>query len=415
MFKPMYDLESLTEQQKQEYYLSACEHYGIPADLNLLAFIWMDSGDSKKTLQLYAKKGATDIIRANLGISTVKLVKDAGDGYVAWIAEGKDKTGRSEIAVGSASTAGLKGQNLASAVMIAQTRATRRMTLQFTGGGLLDESEVNDTTTDINRATAPLSAMATLSAPVQPTVTPNADMGKDVTKIEYNPEIARIIPTPPLMTAPEPFSSGNIISAEVETLVQIEPAPEAKKRHRRTKAEMGAAKVETTVTPNNGEYVTVLVTNSVPPTCEIHKEVMVLTFYGRPGGPPGNGYSCQSCCMERSVEQAAGQVIDEAVNQAAAELMPEVVYPTKEQEDVYRNRLKTYTNDILKTGGMADGIIWRVRKYTMHLFPDLLIENGKVKLTSKQWEHLLDSLDNQNKIVGPKGLVQIINEIAEKA
>lgn len=39
------------------------------------------------------------------------------------------------------------------------------------------------------------------------------------------------------------------------------------------------------------------------PTCFIHCVPMVLVIYDRPGGPPGNGWSCQLCVAERTAEQ----------------------------------------------------------------------------------------------------------------
>ena len=40
----------------------------------------------------------------------------------------------------------------------------------------------------------------------------------------------------------------------------------------------------------------------VIPTCLIHGVPMVLSFYLRPGGPPGNGWSCSLCAAERTQE-----------------------------------------------------------------------------------------------------------------
>ncbi len=242
-FKPMYDLEHLTEAQREEYYLSACEYFHVPPELNLLAFIWLDSNDGKRNLVLYAKKGATDIMREYHGISTTKVTKDSGPGYVAWIVEGKNPQGRTEMAIGSASIDGLKGQALSNAVMIAHTRGMRRLTLQFVGGGLLDESELPSTVSDINRSGASLASLATLAAPVQPSVQPNVEAGKDVTsqpdvfveKKTRRDSDGQLNPNSPIeFIAPAPFSDGDITPATVETIEQVaEPkaGPEPKKRY----------------------------------------------------------------------------------------------------------------------------------------------------------------------------------------
>src|SRR5690606_13039724 len=56
---------------------------------------------------------------------------------------GRDKTGREDVATGAVSIAGLKGDALANAVMKAETKAKRRLTLSLAGLGWLDESEVD--------------------------------------------------------------------------------------------------------------------------------------------------------------------------------------------------------------------------------------------------------------------------------
>jgi hypothetical protein len=40
--------------------------------------------------------------------------------------------------------------------------------------------------------------------------------------------------------------------------------------------------------------------SSMPPTCSRHGETMILAMWDRPGGPPGNGWMCQSCARERA-------------------------------------------------------------------------------------------------------------------
>jgi hypothetical protein len=455
-FKPVYDLESLTEAQRQEYYLNACEHYGIPPELNALAFIWMDSNDGKRNLVLYAKKAATDIIRGIRGITTTSLTKFDGEGYIGWIAEGKDSTGRAEIAVGTASTEGLRGQSMAMMAMLAQTRATRRMTLQFVGG-LLDESELPATVTNIGRSGASLASLSTVPAPVQPSVAPNSDAGVDVTpktfltdplgkslpaqifsleppfQVEPRPSVAQNPPEKEVSLhrisnpslAPKPFSGGDITPKTVETIEQI-MEPEAKKRPgRRRKSEivldcpasedfgapyLGPEKSTelSTVADKVAEHKVPILTEPPAhmniPTQESAQEaltaVATTTIPCLPAAP----------VFLRDVPTIAiNSAIDPIIEKAAVDLG---FMPSEAEEKAWRARLFVYTNDVLPKGGMAkaDGIIWKIRKYVQLMFPELPVKNGTVKLDNNRWALLMKSLDYSLSLVGPAGLVKMIED-----
>ena len=436
-FKPMYDLESLTEPQRQEYYLSACEYFAVPPELSLLAFIWMEAGEGKRNLVLYAKKGATDIIRGNLGISTTKLTKDVGPGYIAWVAEGQDKSGRIEQAVGSASTEGLKGQALASAVMIAQTRATRRMTLQFVGGGLLDESELHTAVTDISRSQANLASLATLPAPAQPSVAPNTDPGKDITsKRDYPPNspefclethvaaqnppkegvsLQEIAPDRP-MIAPIPFSSGSIIPEKAENLVQIESAPAKKHRGRPRKSEINLdsmspnaviSESQRTATPISVLTPAAELVPAEPKATEqaahaVAESEPPAQIQTRPSPPPFG---------------SLGTITN--VDIAAKPEKPAVKLgmPSEAETKAWRARLFVYTNDILPKGGMVkeEGIIWKVRKYVQVMFPEVEVKNGVARLSNQQWKEFFTLLDDILQKSGSAGLVKVIEDVAGKA
>lgn len=57
-------------------------------------------------------------------------------------ARATDPAGRSDEAIGAVSVAGLRGDALANAIMKAETKAKRRVTLSIVGLGWLDESEI---------------------------------------------------------------------------------------------------------------------------------------------------------------------------------------------------------------------------------------------------------------------------------
>ena len=131
------DLSGLSEQETMEYYLRFCEHLGLdpvtrPFDLLILK--------GKKVL--YAHKGCTDQLRMKYGVSVTDLRGEVlGDCYRV-TALGRDHKGRTDAATGVVKISGLKGDDYANAVMKAETKAKRRLTLSLCGLGMLDESEI---------------------------------------------------------------------------------------------------------------------------------------------------------------------------------------------------------------------------------------------------------------------------------
>ena len=187
-FVPLNDLSSLSEEQKLAYYNSVCEYFDVPPELNLLYFDWFDSGDGARKYLLYAAKGFTDMMRGKLGIETDSLDESVSDGVVRYKCKGHDMNGRHEIAIGASVISGLTGKKLEDAFAKAQTKATRRMTLQFVGAGILDESEkpVNSLSVDISAANLPLAQL--------PTVEVNTQKGKDVTFTSEMEQSAFVFP-----------------------------------------------------------------------------------------------------------------------------------------------------------------------------------------------------------------------------
>jgi hypothetical protein len=57
-------------------------------------------------------------------------------------ARATDKSGRTDEATGAVSIAGLRGEAMANAILKAETKAKRRVTLSIVGMGMLDETEV---------------------------------------------------------------------------------------------------------------------------------------------------------------------------------------------------------------------------------------------------------------------------------
>ena len=94
-------------------------------------------------LTMYARKDATDQLRKLHGVSIRIVGRDVMDDLMVVTAEATDKTGRTDSSIGAVSIAGLRGEAKANALMKAETKARRRVTLALCGLGILDESEVD--------------------------------------------------------------------------------------------------------------------------------------------------------------------------------------------------------------------------------------------------------------------------------
>jgi len=107
-----------------------------------LQFFEQIDRNGKRVLILYALRGActelSKIHRLTITLSKAEFTHDA----VMFTATVRNSDGREDSAVGAVSLKGLEGKEYADAIMAAQTKAKRRGILDFTGSGLLDESEV---------------------------------------------------------------------------------------------------------------------------------------------------------------------------------------------------------------------------------------------------------------------------------
>jgi len=130
------DLSKLTPAQRLAYYRAVCESLGLNPLTKPFDYILLNG-----RLTLYARKDATDQIRAQKGISIEITGRELiGDVYVV-TARGKTADGRTDESIGAVSVVGLKGEPLANAYMKAETKAKRRVTLSLAGLGWLDETE----------------------------------------------------------------------------------------------------------------------------------------------------------------------------------------------------------------------------------------------------------------------------------
>ena len=359
------DLSKLTPEAQNEYVLAICEFLDVPPELGLIGLSWMDSGDGARNLTPYVRRGATDIIRNRRGIDIDSLVESNGSGYVGWIVRGHDNTGRHEMAVGAVSTDGIKGRAIADAVKTSQTQALRRMTLQFAGGGFLDESEIHEKTSSLSNSAAALELLPRAPAP---TVMPNIEAGKDIT----------------VLPDEKPKVYGELGPA-IE-IINEEPKKRGRKRR-------NVSLDSPSTPPSAPEPAASAVAAPLP-----EQPVEALVTAGEPLARPEKQAPSAHLLPVPVVRETSPEVPSDGGE-----------IPTKEQEEEFRNRLSKYINEILPPAGFLQSEKYGTRNNKMKLFMKAMFPKANLKMISVgQWKYLLTFLDDHAKI-SVEELVKTIN------
>jgi hypothetical protein len=133
------DLAQLSPAERVRYYRQVCESLGLNPLTRPFDYIVLGG-----RLTLYARKDAADQLRRIHGISVRIVAREMIDTLGLYVVTARATTpdGREDEAIGAVSVKGLTGEALANAIMKAETKAKRRVTLSIVGLGWTDESEV---------------------------------------------------------------------------------------------------------------------------------------------------------------------------------------------------------------------------------------------------------------------------------
>jgi hypothetical protein len=131
------DLSKLSENERLQYYSKICESLGVNPMTKPFAYLQLSG-----KLTLYATRDCTDQLRKNHGVSIEISGRETFDGIHVVTARATDKHGRYDESTGAVTMGALKGDALANALMKAETKAKRRVTLSICGLGMLDETEI---------------------------------------------------------------------------------------------------------------------------------------------------------------------------------------------------------------------------------------------------------------------------------
>lgn len=132
------DLAKLSSQQRVAYYNRVCESVGLNPFTSPFSYINLNG-----KLKLYVNKDATEQLRRLHGISITSLAGRVVDDLYIVTVTAQSRDGRIDQATGAVSIGGKKGEDKANAIMKAETKGKRRVTLSMAGLGWLDESEVD--------------------------------------------------------------------------------------------------------------------------------------------------------------------------------------------------------------------------------------------------------------------------------
>lgn len=161
------DLSRLSPEQRARYYTEVCRSVGLNPLTKPFDYIALNG-----KLTLYPTRGAADQLRAIHGI-TCEIVsrEQVGDLYVVHVRV-TAPDGRRDEDLGIVSTASLRGEALANAILKAITKAKRRATLSLLGLNMLDETEV-ETIPTARLAQVDVETGEILSEPSQPAAAPS--------------------------------------------------------------------------------------------------------------------------------------------------------------------------------------------------------------------------------------------------
>lgn len=132
------DLARLAPEQRVTLYNATCQSLGLNPLTRPFEFIQLNG-----KLVLYARKDATDQLRALKNVTVEITSKEITDGMIIVTARATLPNGRRDEDMGAVPLPG-SGEARANAMLKAMTKAKRRVTLSICGLGFLDETEVED-------------------------------------------------------------------------------------------------------------------------------------------------------------------------------------------------------------------------------------------------------------------------------
>jgi hypothetical protein len=145
------DLERLTPNERLNYYKAVCTSTGLNPLTRPFNYIKLNG-----KLTLYAKRECTEQLRTIHGVSISIKSREVTEGCYVVTSGATLPNGRTDESIGAVPIEGLKGEARANALMKAETKSKRRVTLAICGLSFLDETEVDSVPSAVHMRVDPL-------------------------------------------------------------------------------------------------------------------------------------------------------------------------------------------------------------------------------------------------------------------
>jgi len=169
------DLASMTTAQRIIYVRRTCDSLGLNPLTSPFGYITFDG-----KMRLYAKKDCAEQLGRIHKVSIKTISREKIDTVYVVSGRGTTSDGREIDDIGVVAIAGYSGKDLANALMKAETKMKRRVTLSICGLGILDESELE---TIPDSKTFEVTAEAPKTQTAKPADEENAQISADQTNI----------------------------------------------------------------------------------------------------------------------------------------------------------------------------------------------------------------------------------------
>lgn len=136
------DLAKLTGAERLNFYGSLCKSLSLNPLTSPFEYLNLNN-----KLRLYAKKECTEQLRQLRNVSVQITAREVVEGCYVVTARATLPNGRQDESTGAVALGALQGEARANAMMKAETKAKRRVTLSICGLAILDQSELESVRT----------------------------------------------------------------------------------------------------------------------------------------------------------------------------------------------------------------------------------------------------------------------------